>query len=133
MSFTIGQLSRMSGVSVETIRFYERKGLLSPARRRSSGYREYTENEFKRLKFIRKAKEHGFTLKEIEELLELRLSPESTCGDIKERAELKLRIIKKKIAELTQMRKAIEGLIASCHAGGPVGECPIIEAFEEIE
>jgi len=78
-SMTIGKLAKRAGVGVETIRFYERKGLLPEPPRRYSGYREYPESAIDRVRFIRRAKELGFTLKEIGELLELRIRPGTTC------------------------------------------------------
>ena len=88
-SLTIGQLARNGGVGVETVRFYERKGLLAEPDRRPSGYRQYDEDVVDRLRFIRRAKELGFTLNEIKELLSLRIDPTTTCADVKSRAEEK--------------------------------------------
>ncbi len=131
--FTRGQLAKACGVTTETIRFYERKKLLNPKRISGRSYWFYDEQNLKRLRFILTAKAHGFTLKEIQELIELRVSPTSTCNDVKERAERKLEVIEQKIQELEQMKRAIQSLISSCKAGGPVGDCPIIEAFEEMD
>src|SRR6266852_273541 len=87
---TIGQVARQAGVGVETVRFYERQGLLEEPSRRESGYRQYPEDVVARLRFIRRAKELGFSLKEIAELIALRLDPATMCSDIKERAEAKI-------------------------------------------
>ncbi len=84
---TIGQLARRADVGVETVRFYQRKGLLAEPDRRPSGYRQYDEAIVDRLRFIKRAKELGFTLNEIKELLSLRLDPSTTCADVKNRAE----------------------------------------------
>ncbi len=87
---TIGQLAKSAGVGVETVRFYERKGLLAEPNRRPSGYRQYDEEVVNRLRFIKRAKELGFTLAEIKELLSLRRNPTTTCADVKRRSEEKI-------------------------------------------
>ncbi len=125
-----GQLAAQAKVNVETIRFYERKGLLPPPQRSAGGYRQYSENDLKRLQFILTAKRHGFTLEEIKELLELRVSPSSTCAQVQRKAQEKIRIIDDKLRELRRMKNALKILSASCHGNGPADECPILEAFE---
>ncbi len=130
---TIGKLARATGVGIETIRFYERSGLLPPPRRRESGYREYGEEDVRRLQFIRRAKSLGFSLREIKELLELRTSPETTCDDVRQRAEKKIATIEQKIAELQRVKQALQELAASCVGSGPQGECPILEALDRVE
>ncbi len=130
---TIGKLARATGTSVETIRFYERSGLLPPARRRESGYREYTEEDVRRLRFIRRAKALGFSLREIKELLELRTSPTTTCEEVRHHAEAKIAAIEAKIAELQRVKQALEELAASCYGSEPQGECPILEALDRVE
>lgn len=129
--FTIGKLAAAIGLAIETIRYYEKTELLPPPRRTRSGYRLYGTMDVKRLNFIVMAKSHGFTLKDIKELLELRTDPQSTCAQVKQRAQNKIRHIDEKIAELQRMKNALSRLAASCSGEGPVGECPIIEAFEE--
>jgi MerR family mercuric resistance operon transcriptional regulator len=128
---TIGKLANRAGVGVETIRFYERRGLIPEPPRRSSGYREYTEEMVPRLSFIRKAKELGFTLKEIDDLLTLRVDPTTTCGDVKRRAEAKIRDIEDKVRLLERMKAALQRLAALCQGRGPVSACPILEALED--
>lgn len=130
MAITRGQLARLSGVTTEAIRFYERKGLLKPERNPSTNYRYYNETAIKRLRFILKAKNHGFTLSEIRELLELSNTSNSSCLDVKQKAEEKLLIIEQKIAELEKIKQALQQLISSCKRGKLAEECPIIEAFE---
>ena len=99
-TLTIGTVARRAGVGVETIRFYERKKLLpEPARDPSNGYRRYTESAVSRLKFIGRAKELGFTLRETRELLELRGGP-ATCGTVRSRAEDKIADVRRKIRDL---------------------------------
>src|SRR5437867_9097723 len=104
-ALTIGQLARHGGVGVETVRFYEREGLLDEPARKASGYRQYTEDVVARLRFIKRAKALGFTLKEIGELLALRLDPETSCAEIKDRAKAKIDDIQAKIRDLQRMRE----------------------------
>jgi MerR family mercuric resistance operon transcriptional regulator len=127
---TIGQLANRAGVGVETVRFYEREGLLDEPARRGSGYRQYTENVVGRLRFIRRTKELGFTLKEIKELLSLRLDPSTTCADVRTRAQAKIADIEEKIRTLQRMKKALVKVTDSCSGRGPTSECPILEAFD---
>src|SRR5215469_14163370 len=101
---TIGQLARRAGVGIETVRFYERQGLLAEPARRASGYRQYTEDVVTRLRFIRRAKELGFSLREIAELIALRLDPTKTCGDVRRRAKAKVADIEAKIRDLERMK-----------------------------
>jgi MerR family mercuric resistance operon transcriptional regulator len=129
--FTIGTLAKQAHVNLETIRFYERKGILPQPTRLPSGYRSYTEEDLRRLRFIQMAKKHGFSLNEIKELLHLRVDPDCTCDDVRRRAEHKIQVIEEKIQELDQMRRALKDLVASCVGVGPVGECPILDAFEK--
>lgn len=130
-SLTIGQVADRADVGVETVRFYERQGLVEEPPRRPSGYRQYPPEAVARIRFIRRAKELGFSLKEIRELLALRLDPQSTCGDVRDRAEEKLAGIRDKIAALERMRAALERLTAACSGAGSVSECPILEAMED--
>lgn len=128
---TIGQLARRAGVGVETVRFYERKGLLPEPPRTYSGYRIYPEEAVHRLRFVRRAKELGFTLAEIRELLELRAGPDTTCDQIRERARAKIADVEARIRSLEGIRAALERLAADCPAAGPVDRCPILEALED--
>ncbi|MFQ6613149.1 MAG: MerR family transcriptional regulator [Fidelibacterota bacterium] len=129
--FTIGTLAERADVNLETIRFYERKGILPKPTRLPSGYRSYSEEDLKRLRFIQMAKKHGFSLKEIKDLLHLRVDPDCTCDDVRQRAELKIQVIEEKIRELKQIRNALTVLVASCEGVGPTQECPILDAFEK--
>lgn len=132
-TMTIGQVARQAGVGVETVRFYERQGLLNEPPRRESGYRQYEEDVVARLRFIKRAKELGFSLKEIKELLALRVDPTTTCREVKEQAEAKIADIEGKIASLLRMKKALVKLTAVCRGQGPTSECPILEALEKEE
>lgn len=130
-SFTIKKLAERAGVNPETVRFYERKGIMPPPKKNASGYRYYTENDVRRLHFIQMAKKHGFTLSEIKELLELKVDPHTSCEEVQAIAEEKIQDIQLKINELTKMKNALKRLAASCHSGAPAGDCPILEEFEK--
>ncbi len=126
----VGQVARRAGVHVETIRFYERKGLLPEPRRTRSGYRVYTEETVHRLAFIRQAKALGFSLREIAELLSLKVEPGATCGMVRERVTRKIEEIDHKVRELRRMRAALQRLARACEGGeGPTGDCPILDAL----
>lgn len=127
---SIGQVARRAGVGVETVRFYEREGLLDEPARRASGYRQYEESTIGRLRFVRRAKELGFTLKEIKELLSLRLDPSTTCADVKRRAEVKISDVEEKIRTLQRMKKALMRLTKACAGRGPISDCPILDALD---
>jgi len=131
MGLTIGKVAQRAGVGVETIRFYERQGLISEPPRKDSGYRLYSPDAVARIRFIRKAKELGFSLKEIKELLSLRIDPLTDCADIQERAEAKVRDIEGKIQTLQRMKKALANLVAACPGRGPVSKCPILDTLED--
>lgn len=132
-TLTIGQLAKQAQVNVETVRYYERRGLIPEPPRRESGYRQYSQDAVARLQFIRRAKELGFSLREISDLLSLRVGPDATCGDVKRRAERKLTDIEEKLQALQRMKKALTKLAAACRGRGPTSECPILEALEAIE
>ena len=132
-TLTIGKVARRADVGIETVRFYEREGLIDAPPRGPSGYRHYPESVIQRLLFIRRAKELGFTLNEIKELLSLRLDPETTCADVKQRAETKIADIEDKLRSLRRMRKALIKLTESCLGSGPAEECPILEALDPRE
>jgi len=130
---TIGQLARRAGVGVETVRFYERKGLLSEPDRKPSGYRQYKPETVERLRFIRRAKELGFTLREIQELLSLRLDPATNCADVRARAVAKIEEIESKIRTLRRMKTSLVKLSKACSGNGTISECPILESLEKPE
>ncbi|MCK5427173.1 MAG: Hg(II)-responsive transcriptional regulator, partial [Thermodesulfovibrionia bacterium] len=129
-TLTIGQLSKKADVNVETIRYYERRALIPKPRRKESGYREYSEEMVQRIQFIKHAKELGFSLKEIHELLSLKLDPKTSCSEVKNRAETKIADIEEKVKTLQRMKKALVKLTKACSGKGPVIECPILEALE---
>ncbi len=127
---TIGQLARRAGVNVETLRYYERRDLLPDPPRTSSGYRQYTPDAVRRIGFIKRAQQLGFTLHEIGELLALRVDPDANCDAVEERAEHAIERIDAKVAELARMRSALGELVTACHARCPTDDCPILDALE---
>jgi len=133
MPFTIGQVAERSGIGIETVRFYERKGLIADPPRTDSGYRQYPEDVVVRLRFIRRAKELGFALKEILELLSLRVNPDTTCVDVRKQTEFKISDVEEKIRALRRIKTALKKLAASCVGTGPASECPILEALDSQE
>jgi MerR family mercuric resistance operon transcriptional regulator len=128
-SLRIGQLAQRAGVGVETVRFYEREGLISEPPRRPSGYRDYPLETVARIVFIRRAKELGFTLKEIHELLELRVRPRRNCSQVKQSADAKITDIDGKIAALRRMRRALKDLTKACEKRTLTTECPILASL----
>lgn len=127
--FTIGSAARRAGVGIDTIRYYEREGLLPPPQRRASGYRDYGDATIERLRFIRRAKDLGFTLEEIRELLTLSSDRERGVRDVKRRAEARLAGIEERIRELQKVRRGLKQLIAACPGHGPLEHCPILRAL----
>ncbi len=112
------------------MRFYERKGLIEQPRNRTAGYRVYPEDVVPRIQFIRHAKDLGFTLKEIGELLSLRPDPRTNCAAVKERAQGKMADIDEKIASLSRMQRSLAKLVDACDRRAQTAECPILEALE---
>lgn len=130
---TIGELADAAGVGVETIRFYERKGLIPQPQRPSGGYRRYTDDVADRIRFIRHAQALGFTLSEVEDLLTLRVDPATSCADVRRRAELKIENIDEKIDSLARMRQALVAITETCSGSGPTSDCPILDALDSKE
>lgn len=128
---TIGKLAKKARVNIETIRYYERRGLIPMPPRTYSGYRQYSQKTVKRLEFIKRAKELGFSLREIDDLLSLRLDPATPCSEVKTRAEAKIDQIEEKIISLRKMEEALVELTKACSGQGPIIECPIVEALEK--
>ena len=112
--FTIGDIAKNAGIGIETIRYDERRGLISPMGRTEGGYRIYDKDALSRLRFIKNAKEIGFTLKEIDELIRLGISSMSKCGDIRKEAEEKPEVIGEKMAVLGSIQEALKGLVSDC-------------------
>ncbi len=125
----IGEVAKQGGVNLETIRYYEREGLIAKPPRSNAGYRAFPIDAVRRIRFIKQAQELGFSLKEIKELLALRVSHDATAADVKERAEAKIKDIEQKIQTLRVMKKALLRLSATCCGEGSVSECPILESL----
>lgn len=130
MQLTIGQLAKTVGVNVQTIRYYERLKLLTPTARKPSGYRQYGEEALNRLRFIKNAQALGFTLQEVAELLNLRVSNTARCGDVQRRAQAKLAQVESKIKDLRALDRALQSLIQACRVGQPTDRCPILKSLE---
>ncbi len=129
----IGELAQLAGVNIQTVRYYERRSLLREPGRTPNGYREYDRHDLLRLRFILRAKDLGFTLSEIDELLALRVDPRRTADDVRVRAEEKIASTNRKIRDLKRIRAALQRLIGSCEAHGPVSQCALIHAIDEVE
>lgn len=126
----IGEVARQAGVSVETVRFYETRGLIDqPPKPVSGGFREYSSREVQRILFARNAQRLGFSLREIVELLTLETGLSARCIDVRERASDKLGEVESKIETLVKMKGALEALIDSCPGRGPARTCSILEAI----
>ncbi len=125
----IGEVAKAAGIGIDAVRFYEREGLIPMPARRPSGYREYTPDVVVSLRFIKRAKELGFSLKEIAELLRLEASDATTAADVRERAEAKLEGLEERIRALQQMRRALRKLVESCPGQGPLSDCSILRAL----
>jgi Hg(II)-responsive transcriptional regulator len=130
-ALTIGAVARRTGVGVETIRFYERRGLLRRPPRPGSGFRTYPEETVARLQFIRQAQLLGFTLKEIADLLALRVAPGTDCAAVRAHAAAKLADVERRLAELERIRGALARLVAACPGSGAVATCTILGALAE--
>ncbi|GLQ46284.1 Cu(I)-responsive transcriptional regulator [Dyella lipolytica] len=132
-SLTIGTVAKRAGVPIDTIRYYEREGLLPEPLRRASGYRSYNETTISRLRFIRRAKGLGFTLEEIGELLALSADRHRGVKAVRQRAQQRLANIDARIAELTRIRQGLEQLIEACPGRGDPEQCPILRALVDDE
>lgn len=128
-SIGIGQLAARAGVSIDTVRYYERSGLLTPQTRLASGYRRYSELQVARLRFIRRAQELGFSLKDIRELLSL--SKQRDVARVKRAAEKKLGEVEARLAALVRVRDGLATLVATCPGHGRAADCPILKALGE--
>lgn len=130
---TIGAVARRVGVAIDTIRYYEREGLLPEPTRRASGYRSYDEGVVHQLRFIRRAKDLGFTLDEIRDLLALSADRQRGVKAVKLRAQERLAAIDARIAELTRVRDGLKQLIDACPGHGSPDQCPILRALADQE
>jgi Hg(II)-responsive transcriptional regulator len=126
-----GEVAAKAGVNVQTLRYYERRGLLDEPARRASGYREYSPDAVQLIRFIKRAQELGFTLAEVEDLLRLRNDDEPVCAEVRSAAESKIENIEEKIRHLRGMKRALGALVASCVTKSSSRHCPILEALDD--
>ncbi len=125
-----GELAEQGGVNLQTIRYYEREGLLPKPPRSSSGYRFYPSDAVRRVRFIKRAQELGFSLAEIRQLLTIRVDPMKDCADVRRLAQEKIADIAAKIQTLERMSDVLTGLAGTCPGSGPASECPILESID---
>jgi len=131
-TMAIGKIARRAGVSVDTVRYYEKNGLLAPTARLASGYRRYDEAQLRRLRFIREAQKLGFSLRDVRELLGL--SRQRDVTRVKRAAEKKLADVGARIAALERVRDGLGKLVAACPGHGLASDCPILKALgEDVE
>lgn len=130
VKLTISRLARLAGVNLETIRYYEREGLLPRPPRTQSGYRIFPNDAARRLRFIKRAQQLGFSLTEIRELLALQVKPGAKRNEIRARAEAKILDIEQKIKTLTAMKRSLAQLTTQCSGCGPIAACPILESLD---
>ena len=131
MALTIGQVATAADVNIQTIRYYERRGLFAVPKRTSAGYRQYAEDAVERLRFIKHAQDLGFSLNEIQELLGLRVRHGAACDAVEERTRKKIEVVQQRIRDLQRMRRTLERLAAACTARRPTDDCPILEVLED--
>jgi Cu(I)-responsive transcriptional regulator len=127
-AFTIGHLARATGTKVETVRYYERIGLLAAPGRTEGNYRAYGTEALSRLSFIRRARDLGFSIDQVRDLLDLAGQAQRDCGSVDDMATGHLAEIDRKLADLTALRRELSTLISSCR-GGTISDCRILEAL----
>jgi MerR family transcriptional regulator, mercuric resistance operon regulatory protein len=127
MTRTISKVAKELAINVETVRFYERRGLIEQPPKPEIGYRKYPEDTLNRIRFIKRAQELGFTLEEITHLLSINDRP---CGQVQELANHKLGAVKEKMADLRRLQKALKALLIQCHSNEDDRHCPIIDSLQ---
>ena len=130
-TMSIGALSKKSGIGIETIRYYERIGVLAPVGRKTSGYRVYDNDSSRTLRFLKNAQGLGFSLAEIKDLLKLRVNKASRCEDVQIRAAKHLQDVEDKIKKLESIQVILSKLIRQCQTRKTSNSCPILECFED--
>ncbi|TBR26054.1 MerR family transcriptional regulator [bacterium] len=128
---TAGKVAGRAGVNIQTVRYYERRGLLVPDGRRDSGYRLYGQEAVRKLRFIKNAQGLGFSLDEIARLLRMRVGQKAQCGKVKKQAQSRLVVVQEKITALRAMERALKALIRTCSAKATTDRCPILESLED--
>lgn len=131
MALKIGQVAAAANVNVQTVRYYERRGLVTAARRTDAGYRQYGDEAIVRLHFIRHAQDLGFTLKEIDELLALRVRRGSACGSVARKTREKIDLVETRIRDLQRMKRTLHRMAAACSERRETDDCPILEALDD--
>lgn len=131
MHLTIGRLARAVGVNIQTVRYYERLNLLHPSARKPSGYRIYGDQELRRLRFIKNAQKLGFTLREVIDLLGLRVKSRAQCGAVRRKAQAKLAHVEAKLQDLQALARSLRRLIQACEQGQPTEACPILKSLDQ--
>ena len=127
-TMTIGPLSKQTGCNIETIRYYERIGIMPPPPRTEGGHRLYREEHLKRLTFIRRSRELGFTLKDVRNLLSLVDGDDFTCDEVKTMTLEHAGDVRRKIADLRKMERVLKDMVSQCDRGD-VPDCPVIDAL----
>lgn len=126
---SIGEVAAAAGVNVQTVRYYERRGILTPVRRTPAGYRQYDDNAVARLRFIRHAQSLGFSLNEIDELLALRIRNADACRGVEQKTREKIADVDRRIRDLQRIRRTLNLLVAACKARRTTEDCPVLEAL----
>lgn len=130
MELSRGSAAKAAGVNIETLRYYERKGLIPKPKRSAANYRQYSEDTVARVRFVKHAQELGFTLEEIDSLLDLRGSTRARAEDVKNKALEKIAQIEKRIESLSAIRTELIALVETCTESQPASECPILQAID---
>ncbi len=131
MALSIGQVATAADVNIQTIRYYERRGLFAAPKRTPAGYRQYAEEAVHRLRFIKHAQDLGFSLQEIEELLALRVRHGAACDVVERKTRKKIEVVQQRIRDLQRMKRTLERLAAACAVRRHTTECPILEVLED--
>lgn len=126
----IGEIAKMAGVNIQTLRYYERRNILRPSSKKESGFRLYSEDAVKTVKFIKHAQELGFKLEEIKELINLRAPTIGRCERVQKKADEKLADVQEKIKLLKNIEKTLKKLVSDCKKNKLSSNCPIIEGLE---
>ena len=132
-SLTIGEVAKRGGVNIQTIRYYERQGLLAPTSRTEAAYRIFSAESVRRIHFIKRAQELGFSLKEIKDLLSLRIDAHTTQADIRKRALAKIADVEQKILHLQAIHASLLRMAEDCSGCGSLKDCPILESLDKEE
>ncbi len=127
---TVGRVARLAGVNLQTVRYYEKRGLLTPERRTQSGYRLYGPQAVQVIRFVKSAQALGFTLDEISKLLRLRVDRKSRCASVQGQARARLAMVREKIAGLRAIESTLRRLLKTCAVRGTTDLCPILESLE---